>query len=106
MLGFSLFLTFISGIAFGLAPALRATRTDLISVIKDEGANVSGRIARSRLRNALVVAQISLCLVLLIPAGLLLRGVERVLGADPGYETRKLLNVGYSLELSGSDLLD
>jgi putative ABC transport system permease protein len=101
VLGFSLLLTLISGIAFGLAPALRATRLDLISVIKDEGASLSGRIARSKLRNALVVAQVSLCLILLIPAGLLVRGVEHVLAADPGYEPKKLLAVSYSLELSG-----
>jgi putative ABC transport system permease protein len=101
VLGFSLLLTLISGIAFALAPALRATRLDLISVVKDEGASSSGRVARSKLRNALVVAQVSLCLVLLIPAGLLVRGVKHVLAADPGYDTKRLLDVAYSLELSG-----
>ena len=103
VLAFALLLTLLSGIAFGLAPALRATRLDLISAIKDEGASVSGRAARSPLRNALVVAQVSLCLVLLIPAGLLVRGVEHALSADPGYETKKLLSVSYSVELSEYD---
>ncbi len=101
VLGFSLLLTLVSGLAFGLAPALNATRLDLIRVVKEEGASLSGRVARSKLRSALVVAQISLCLVLLIPAGLLVRGVKHVLAADPGYETKQLLNVAYSLELSG-----
>jgi putative ABC transport system permease protein len=101
VLGFALLLTLVSGVAFGLAPALRATRLDLISVIKDEGASLSGRVARSRLRDALVVAQVAVCLTLLIPAGLLVRGVEHVLASDPGYETKNLLSVGYSLELSG-----
>ena len=104
VLAFSILLSLASGIAFGLVPALRATRPDLIAVIKDEGAGVSGRIARSWLRSGLVVAQVSLCLVLLIPAGLLLRGLERVLASDPGFEAKKVLFVGYSLELSGYDL--
>jgi len=103
VLAFSLLLALASGIAFGLAPALRATRPDLVTVIKDEGANVSSQSARSWLRNSLVVAQVSLCLLLLIPAGLLLRGLQRVLAFDPGFETKKLLSVGYSLELSGYD---
>ena len=101
VLVFSLLITLISGVAFALAPALRATRLDLISVIKDEGASLGGRVARSKMRNALVVAQVSLCLILLIPAGLLVRGVKHVLGSDPGYETKKLIDVAYSLELSG-----
>jgi macrolide transport system ATP-binding/permease protein len=103
VLTFSLLLSLLSGLAFGLAPALRATRADLVSVIKDEGAGVSGRAARSWLRSGLVVAQVSLCLVLLIPAGLLLRGLERVLATNPGFEAKQVLQVGYSLELSGYD---
>lgn len=103
VLAFSLLLAVVSGVAFGLAPALRATRPDLVTIVKDEGANVSVRLARSWLRNGLVVAQVSLCLVLLIPAGLLLRGLQRVLATDPGFETKNLISFGYSLELSGYD---
>src|SRR5262245_820432 len=103
VLAFSLSLTLLSVIAFGLAPALRATRPDLISVIKDEGSAVSGRIARSWMRSGLVVAQISLCMILLIPAGLLLRDLKRVLGAHPGFEAKNVLSISYSLELSGYD---
>ena len=103
VLAFSFALALLSGIAFGLVPALRATRADLIGVIKSEGANASGRANRSRLSSALIVAQVSLCFVLLIPAGLLLRSVQRVLASDPGFEANKLLSVGYSLELSGYD---
>ncbi len=103
VLAFAWLLAMLSGIAFGLAPALRATRPDLVTVIKDEGAGVSGRAARSWLRNGLVVAQVALCLVLLIPAGLLVRALQRVLNTDPGFETEKLLHVSYSLELSGYD---
>ena len=50
-----------------------------------------------------MVAQVALSLVLLVPAGLLLRGLVRILMADPGFETKKTMVVGYSLELSGYD---
>ena len=100
---YSFGLALLSGIAFGLVPALRATRPDLIGVIKAEGATATGGSARSRLSSALVVAQVSICFVLLIPAGLLLRSVQLNLTTDPGYEAKNLLSVGYSLELSGYD---
>ena len=100
---YSFGLALLSGIAFGLVPALRATSPDLIGVIKSEGATATGRSARSRLSGALVVAQVSICFVLLIPAGLLLRSVQLNLATNPGYEAKHLLRVGYSLELSGYD---
>jgi macrolide transport system ATP-binding/permease protein len=104
VLAYSFALALLSGIAFGLVPALRATRHDLIGVVKAEGATVSGRSARSRLSGALVVAQVSICFVLLIPAGLLLRSVQLNLATDPGYDAKNLLSVDYSLELSGYDV--
>ena len=103
VLAFSFGLALLSGIAFGLFPALRATRSDLIGVIKSEGTNSSRGSGRSRLSNVLVVAQVAICFVLLIPAGLLLRSVRRVLENDPGFEAKKVLSVGYSLELSNCD---
>jgi predicted permease len=103
VLTYSFGLALLSGIAFGLVPALRATRADLIGVVKSEGATATGRSARSRLSSALVVAQVSICFVLLIPAGLLLRSVQLNLATDPGYDAKNLLSVEYSLELSGYD---
>ena len=103
VLTYSFGLALLSGIAFGLVPALRATRSDLIGVVKSEGATATGTSARSRLSGALVVAQVAICFVLLIPAGLLLRSVQLNLATDPGYEAKNLLSVGYSLELSGYD---
>jgi macrolide transport system ATP-binding/permease protein len=96
-------LSLASGVAFGLVPALQATRADLITAIKAEGAAFGQRLSRSSLRNGLVVAQVALSLMLLVPAGLLLRGLAQILMADPGFETKKTLVVGYSLELSGYD---
>lgn len=103
VLTYSFGLALLSGIAFGLVPALHATRPDLIGVVKAEGANATGRSARSRLSGALVVAQVSICFVLLISAGLLLRSVQLNLATDPGYEAKHLLAVDYSVELSGYD---
>ncbi|HEV2667082.1 MAG TPA: ADOP family duplicated permease, partial [Blastocatellia bacterium] len=103
VLSFALLLSLLSGLAFGLVPALRGTKPNLIAVIKDDSAAFGGRLARSWLRNGLVVAQVALCLALLIPAGLLLRGLAKALSDDPGFETKKLLIVFYSLELSGYD---
>jgi len=103
VLAFSFGLALLSGIAFGLVPAMRATRPDLLGMIKAESANATGGSSRSRLSSALVVAQVAICFVLLIPAGLLLRSVQRVLATDPGFEAKKLISLGYSLELSGYD---
>jgi predicted permease len=103
VLTYSFGLALLSGIAFGLVPALHATRPDLIGVVKSEGTNSTGRSTRSRLSSVLVVAQVSICLMLLITAGLLLRSVQLNLSTDPGYEAKNLLSVGYSLELSGYD---
>ncbi len=103
VLSFAFLLTLLSGFASGLLPALRATNPNLIAVIKDDSAAFGGRLANSWLRNGLVVAQVALCLMLLIPAGLLLRGLAQALAADPGFATKNLLVVFYSLELSGYD---
>jgi len=103
VLSFALSLSLLSSVAFGLVPALQATRPNLIAVIKGDGRTFGGGLARSRLRSGLVVAQVALCLLLLIPAGLLLRALTSALAADPGYDAKKLLVVFHSLELSGYD---
>src|SRR5262245_10876247 len=82
---------------------MRAARPDLISIIKDGGAAFGQAMSRSRLRSGLVVAQVALCLVLLIPAGLLVRGLLRALSIDPGFETKRTLAVKTSLRWSGYD---
>jgi macrolide transport system ATP-binding/permease protein len=77
-----------AGVAFGLVPAFQASKVDVNSAIKDEGSTLAFRISRSRLRGLLVAAQIAACLILLINSALLLRGSQRALRVDPGYETR------------------
>jgi predicted permease len=103
ILSFTLLLSFLSAIAFGLVPALHATRSDLVATIKDESFLFSQRMARSRLRNGLVVAQVSLCLVLLIAAGLLLRGFIRAGAMVEELKTGNLLFVHPGTHLAGYD---
>src|SRR5262249_13527221 len=87
--------------AFGLIPALRGTCAELSATIKEDGAPFGMRLSRSRLSSGLVVAQVALCLVLLIVAGLLLRGVDRALEADPSFDTKKALVLDFSLPRAG-----
>jgi predicted permease len=103
VLAYTLLLALLAGLAFGLLPALRATRTDLVSTLKDEGAAFGHRLARSRLRAGLVVAQVALSMVLLLVSGLLLRGV--ILGATikPGFETTNLLYLSPRTGQAGYD---
>ena len=91
--GFALLVSFIAGVAAGLAPALQASRPDLNAALKDEGSTFGGRLSQSRLRNALVVAQIAVCLTLLIAAGLLVRNLIRVQTIDTGLVTRNVFTL-------------
>ena len=93
VLAFTLILALLTCLAFGLLPALSATRTDLATAIKNEGAATGQRgrlLGRFRLRNGLVVTQMALCLILLIATGLLLRGLNR-LEANLGFEAGEVL---------------
>lgn len=82
-----------TGVVFGLAPALFASRTDLVGVIK--GLVTSERPGRRRLnpRALLVVAQVAISIVVLISAGLFIRSLGNVKGADPGYRTDTLVTM-------------
>jgi len=86
VLAFTFLLALATGIVFGLAPALRSSKLELVQALKDE-ASVAG-FRRSRLRSALVIAQVSVCLVLLIGAGLCVRSLLNARSIDPGFDTR------------------
>src|SRR5207245_9504628 len=84
VLAFTLAVSLGTGIIFGLAPALRSARLDVIPVLKDEGG--IGGYRRSKLRSVLVVAQISVSLLLLISAGLGVRSLMNAHTIDPGLD--------------------
>lgn len=93
VLVFTLALSFLTGILFGLLPGLQATRPDLIPALKNE--STLGGYRRSRLRNVLVVAQMSLSLVLLLCAGLVSRGLLRAQQIDPGFNPEQAVEVSF-----------
>jgi predicted permease len=101
VLAFTLTVGVLAGLVFGMAPALRASRLDVVSRLKD-GTAGAGQ-GRSRLRGILVTAQVSVCLVLLIGAGLCLRSLANARSIDPGFEVRNGLVASLDLETLGYD---
>lgn len=94
-LGFTLLITLVTGLLFGLSPALRFSRPDLNVSLK-EGGRGSGFHGRG-LRNALMVSEVALAIVLLVGAGLLIRSFAKLLGVNPGYRAENLLTAKISL---------
>jgi putative ABC transport system permease protein len=92
---FTLGITVITGILFGLAPAIAATRLNLSEKLKEGTPGTGAR--RGSLRGALAVAELSLALILLIGAGLLIKSFYRVLSIDPGFNTEHVLTMTLSL---------
>ena len=90
VLGFALAVSIGSSLVFGLVPALRASRVDLVEVLKEGGRSGSG--GRRRGRSALLVAEVSLSMVLLVGAGLMMRALLREQGSLPGFDTKNLMS--------------
>jgi predicted permease len=90
VLGFTLSLSFLTGIIFGILPALRATDFDLTPALKDSGRSSSG-LGRSWLSKSLVVIQVSLSVLLLIGAGLLIRTLRNLQHVDMGFNANNVL---------------
>jgi predicted permease len=99
VLAFTVGVTLITGMLFGLAPALQASRPNLVSSLKDES---SQRLRRLGLRDVLVVSQLALSLVLLIGAALFVRSLQHALNFDPGFGAQNLLVA--SMETRGASL--
>ncbi len=97
---FTLALALLTGIIFGLAPALQSTAQKLSEALKEGSQAAAGGFERLRLRNLLVVFEIALSFVLLIGAGLLLKSFVRLRGVNPGFDTRSLLTVWIQLSMT------
>jgi putative ABC transport system permease protein len=94
---FSLAITLATGIIFGLAPSLAASRADLNESLKEGGPSTTTESGRRRLRNALVISEIALALVLLTGAGLLVRTFLGLMNVDLGIDPTNVLTMGISL---------
>jgi len=92
MLGFSFGLSVLTGMIFGLAPALQSSRLELSGVLKEGGRNPGGN-ASHRLRSGLVITEIALAMVLLVGAGMLVKSLMRVLKTDPGFNPENVLTM-------------
>src|SRR5262249_11009448 len=100
VLGFTVALSLLTGIIFGLAPAWRSTKVDLTPTLKDSG-RTSSAASRSLLTRGLVVLQVALSLLLLVGAGLFLRTLLNLQRVETGFNTRNLLLFGIQPGLIG-----
>lgn len=101
ILGYLVALSVLTGIGFGLLPALHATRIDLNWAVRESGAFFG--IHRSRIRSGLVAVQVAVCLVLLIAAGLLTRGLHAAQMIDPGFDMKNIVAATFDLSRQGYD---
>lgn len=97
---FACVVSLVTGVLFGLAPAIRATHTDLQSVLKDQGVNVSGGKANVRVRKSLMISQIALTAVLLAAAGLFAHSLLNLKTQDLGVRPDHVLEFSISPELN------
>jgi putative ABC transport system permease protein len=100
VLGYALLLTVLTGVACGLAPALQASRADVNTALKD-GDSVLGGRGGGWLRHSLVAVQVAVCMILLIAAGLLLRGLYFTQTVDPGFTMSGISIVNMDLRTQG-----
>ena len=92
---FTLTVSLLTGLLFGLAPAIRASRPNLTEGLKEGERGSSGR--RQCLRSVLVISEVALTLALLVGAGLLVQSFRRVMQVDPGFDVRNLLTMQLSV---------
>jgi predicted permease len=104
MLGFGMTLALLTGITFGLVPALQATRPDIAKALKDQSASTTGAAGQHRFRKALVAAQVALSLLLLTGASLFIRSLQNLRSLDAGFRTENVLQFELNLESTGYDL--
>jgi predicted permease len=105
VLGFTVAVSLITGILFGMAPAFRSARVDLTPTLKEsEGSSTSWGHGGGKwlsMSNALVVAQVALAMVVLVGAGLLVRTLQNLRSIDVGFDSHKILIFGIDPELAG-----
>jgi predicted permease len=101
VLAFTFSVALLTGVVFGLLPALRASRTNPNLVLKEGGRSATGGsgfgLGQGQLRKLLITAQVALSLMLLIGAGLLIRSYDRITQANPGFDAKNVLSLRVTL---------
>jgi putative ABC transport system permease protein len=97
VLGFALLMSVATGVVFGLAPALQASRTNPNESLKESGRGMTGGLRQSRLRAFLIVSEVSLAVVLMTGATLLTKSFVRLLQVNPGFDPSQVLTMEVSL---------
>jgi putative ABC transport system permease protein len=97
LVAFTLAISLLTGILFGLYPALSASRTDLSSTLKESDNRSGTGFRQGKIRSLLVISEVSLALVLLIGAALLIRTMIALHGVGPGFDSHNVLTLEMSL---------
>ncbi len=96
---FALAISVATAVIFGLLPALKSSKTELFTTLKDAGAKgLTGRLSNHRLRNAVVIAEVSFALVLVTCAGLFVRSFAQLISVNPGFNSENLLTMHITLD--------
>ena len=101
LLGFSLVLAAVTGVVFGLVPAIQATRPDVATALRDQPRSVAGGGSHGRSRKILVAVQVALSLLLLCGAGLFSRSLWNLMSTDPGFRAERLMTFALDPRLAG-----
>ncbi|MGA2593654.1 MAG: ABC transporter permease [Bryobacteraceae bacterium] len=100
VLGFTAALSILSGVLFGLLPALRASRPDLSAILNEQGRGSSAGRAHHRFHNTLVIAEVAIAVVLLSGAVLMIRSFQRLAHVNPGFNPARLMSLQIELPMS------
>lgn len=96
-LGFSLLISIATGLVFGLVPALQSSKPDMNEALKEGSRSASGSIRRNKTRSLFVIAEVAICLVLLIGAGLMIKSFAKVINVSPGFNPENVLAMNVAL---------
>jgi putative ABC transport system permease protein len=95
-LGFTLLISVATGIIFGVVPALQASKPNLNESLKEGSRTTGGSLRRNRVRSFFVIAEVAICLVLLVGAGLMIRSFIRLINVNPGFNPENVLTIRFS----------